>query len=185
LGNAARQTGPLAAKSAAALTTKAENLIQRSAIAPGAKVLDEVPFLESRMAMGRRNGVTIDAADLEKVTAAQQKRGVRVAVDEKGFVVSDKEPAKFRVPVSDQIEPSIFVKPDVTWYEYIHEYYHSVHYRSVGKQTFRGLSELEREQYVFDKLIGSPYWKRFSPDERAHAIKYIDSLGGNTRGVTP
>jgi len=47
------------------------------------------------------------------------------------------------------------------------------------------LKPLEVEQFVYDKLVSGPHWKKFTIEERAHAIKCIDSLGGNTRGIKP
>ena len=92
-------------------------------------------FVEASMGLGRRNGAKIEPAELAKLIEAQEKRGIRIAVDHHGHVVSEQSPAKFRVPVSNEVEPAIFVKPDVTWYEFIHEYHHSLHYRIVGKDV--------------------------------------------------
>jgi len=76
------------------------------------------------------------------------------------------------------------VRANATRYEVLHELGHVLDFRRNPTQWVRpasneGLSLLLREQAVYNRLRNSRSWYLFNFQERLHAYRYIESLGGN------
>jgi hypothetical protein len=78
------------------------------------------------------------------------------------------------------------VRANATRYEVLHELGHILDFRRNPTQWVRpasneALSLLLREQAVYNRLRNSRSWYLFNFQERLHAYRYIESLGGNPR----
>jgi hypothetical protein len=67
---------------------------------------------------------------------------------------------------------------------------HMFHHQAWGERYFmkgmdKAAANLIREQYVFDQLIEPSTWNSLTREEQEHAILYVRSLGGHTRGMVP
>lgn len=76
------------------------------------------------------------------------------------------------------------VRKNATRYEVLHELGHALDFRRNPTQWVRpasneGLSLLLREQAVYNRLRNSRSWNLFNFQERLHAYRYIESVGGN------
>ena len=78
------------------------------------------------------------------------------------------------------------VRATATRYEVLHELGHVLDFRRNPTQWVRpasneGFSLLLREQAVYNRLRNSRSWYLLNFQERLHAYRYIESLGGNPR----
>jgi hypothetical protein len=74
---------------------------------------------------------------------------------------------------------TIFLRSDRTRYELVHELRRYGHFKTIGADSYRRLTRLEQEQFVYDALRRSRHWTGFTAAEIQHAQDYIRSLGGN------
>jgi hypothetical protein len=78
------------------------------------------------------------------------------------------------------------VRPGATEFEFLHEELHTVQAEAMGRAKYFQLSELEREQAVFDAMVKHEKWANFSAEERQFAVDYLYyQHGGNVSGFTP
>jgi hypothetical protein len=61
----------------------------------------------------------------------------------------------------------------------MHELMHWEHVNEIGYTDYKKLTDLEREQEVYDRLRSPANWAMLSGEERAHARFYIKKLGGD------
>jgi hypothetical protein len=74
---------------------------------------------------------------------------------------------------------AIFLRRNATVYEVAHELRHYQQYLDIGPDAYRRLTQLQREQYVYDSLRNSHRWCQLSEEEIKHARDYIIRVGGN------
>lgn len=68
----------------------------------------------------------------------------------------------------------LFVRKGATAYEVTHEMTHAKHRAGVGKEAYEKLSKLEKETYVYDKLMDRS--GRLTSEEITHATDYINRV---------
>ncbi|HXG09279.1 MAG TPA: RHS repeat-associated core domain-containing protein [Gemmataceae bacterium] len=138
---------------------------------------------------GRRGGTVLSEARFTELQRMlRDEHNVILWIDREGRVLQEGQGALYRAYPNG---PSfMYVRPDVTEYELAHESFHMFHHQALGQRYFmtgmdRTAANLIREQYVFDQMIESSVWNSLTRAEQQHAIGYIRSLGGNTRGMIP
>jgi hypothetical protein len=65
-----------------------------------------------------------------------------------------------------------------TQYDVAHEMAHLQQWEQLGPEAYDNLTRVQKEQFVFDALSNSPQWELFTDAERAHAVWYIEWVGG-------
>ncbi len=78
------------------------------------------------------------------------------------------------------------IRRNPTQYEILHELGHILDFRRnpvfwVRPASNEALALVIREQAVYNRLRNSRSWYRLSFEERLHAYRYIENLGGNPR----
>jgi hypothetical protein len=79
------------------------------------------------------------------------------------------------------VKHQIKLKPGATEYDVLHESLHAKQANEYlrkfglkkGLEEYSKLSELQKEQFVFDEMLKSEKWKTLTPLERQHAVDYL------------
>jgi Metallopeptidase toxin 4 len=126
--------------------------------------------------IGRRGGTLVADEFLKRLEPTLLKNRVVVSKNADRMLAGRAASGIFRV--FNDGSATIFLRSDRTRYELVHELTHYRHFRSIGADSFRRLTRLEQEQFVYDALKRSRHWKDFTAAEIQHAQDYIRSLGG-------
>jgi hypothetical protein len=83
-----------------------------------------------------------------------------------------------------RFERTLNIKPDVTWYEFLHEFMHSIQNLAYGDAVyFRDIKSrggIEYYEQANFNLLRRYYWSYFSSEERADAATYLAREYGGT-----
>ncbi len=126
---------------------------------------------------GRRGGTVVPDNVLKRLDPSLLKNRVVVSKNADRMLAGRAASSIFRVFKDGSA--TIFLRSDRTRYELVHELRHYGHFRTIGADSFRRLTRLEQEQFVYDALRKSRHWREFTAAEIQHAQDYIRSLGGN------
>jgi hypothetical protein len=127
--------------------------------------------------IGRRGGTVVGDDVLKRLEPSLLKNRVVVSKNADRMLTRRAASGVFRV--FQDGSATIFLRSDRTRYELVHELRHYQHFKTIGANSFRRLTRLEQEQFVYDGLRRSRHWRRFTAAEIQHARDYIRSLGGN------
>ena len=127
--------------------------------------------------IGRRGGTVVADDVLKRLEPSLLKNRVVVSKNADRMLAGRAASGIFRV--FQDGSATIFLRSDRTRYELVHELRHYGHFRTIGADSFRRLTRLEQEQFVYDALRRSRHWRGFTAAEIQHAQDYIRSLGGN------
>jgi hypothetical protein len=139
---------------------------------------------------GRRGGTIIDDARFAELQELyRNEHNVILSRDIAGKELTGDKGALYRAYSSERGPSFMYVKPDVTEYELAHETFHMFHHTALGSDYFMPELSWEeanviREQYVYDRMIEPSTWSGLTQAEQRHAVRYIQKLGGDTRGIT-
>lgn len=95
--------------------------------------------------------------------------GVTVNVDKKGKVLRGKYEAGF-----DYSNGEIWIKKNPSLINLYHEGYHAEQWLAIGKDAYMNLSRLEREEYVFSRVMQNK--GLFDEESLNHSKEYIKGL---------
>jgi hypothetical protein len=138
-----------------------------------------------------KGGKKIDGAELrQRLDALMAKHGVDADVEiellgtnKRGYHSIEKETL---AKGGEVYHARMRVRPGATEFEFLHEELHTVQAEAMGRAKYFQLSELEREQAVFDAMVKHEKWANFSAEERQFAVDYLYyQHGGNVSGFTP
>ncbi|MDQ1232534.1 hypothetical protein QE450_000032 [Paenibacillus sp. SORGH_AS306] len=97
--------------------------------------------------------------------------GVTVNVDKRRKVLTGKYEAGF-----DYSNAEIWTKKNPSLIKLYHEGYHAEQWLAIGKDTYMNLSRLEREEYVFSRVMKNE--ELFDDNSINHSKEYINDLEG-------
>lgn len=130
----------------------------------------------------KRIGSLTDFMQRNNVTVRVAEDGVIKVDDGRTFSLGADEGARF-TPVEGTNRAELWVRPDLTVYETLHEFGHYQDWVNLGPKAYAELPRTPEwnasEQMVFDYIEGTrSIWNRLSEAEREHAIWYLYQRGG-------
>jgi hypothetical protein len=134
---------------------------------------DEPKKTEVDSIKGKLNGEVYGQKRLNTLKKYLNRRDAELTIDD------PKLPSRMRGAYNGR-DNKVYLRADATEYEVWHELSHYLHRKKIGKKEYM---KLERptgpEQYVYDQLRGNDRrWKRLTPEERDHAMWYVEASGG-------
>ncbi len=98
-----------------------------------------------------------------------RKRGINVVVDKKGKILMGNKAAGF-----DYSNGTIYIRKNPGVIDLYHEAFHAKQYLNIGQDNYLALGILEREEYVYSRLMEVK--QLFNEAELLNATKYINRL---------
>jgi RHS repeat-associated protein len=127
--------------------------------------------------MGRRGGNVVTEGALDALSFRLIRNRVNLVRNADAELKALGAGGLFRVYKDGSA--AIFLRRNATVYEVAHELRHYQQYLDIGPDAYRRLTQLQREQYVYDSLRNSHGWCQLSEEEIKHARDYIIRVGGN------
>ena len=109
---------------------------------------------------GRRGGTVVGDDVLKRLEPSLPKRRAVIAKNADRMLSGKAASGIFRV--FQDGSATIFLRSDRTRYELVHELRHYEHFRKVGPDSFRRLTRVEQEQFVYNARRRSLHWRRFT-----------------------
>lgn len=134
------------------------------------KVIHET--LDSRKVQILKNSIGENLASRKEIRQFKKtwgQVGVTVNVDKKGKVLRGKYEAGF-----DYSNGEIWIKKNPSLINLYHEGYHAEQWLAIGKDAYMNLSRLEREEYVFSRVMKNE--ELFDDNSINHSKEYINDL---------
>jgi len=141
--------------------------------------------VSSNIARGRNLGQVLESADLLKIENYLTKAGVKLQMVPSsgehvivGYFNKSGRPTVINensagVFITDGKKMTMVLRENGTLMVFIHELMHLRHCQSLGKKKYYLLSTVEREKYVFDKLV--QHSKFLTRGELKEALEYVRS----------
>jgi hypothetical protein len=131
------------------------------------------PKTETDSIKGKLNGEIYGQKRLNSLEKYLNRRGAELRIDD------PKLPSRMRGAYNGR-DNVMYLRSDATEYEVWHELSHYLHCKKIGKKEYMRLKRpTGPEQYVYDQLRGSDRrWKLLTPNERDHAMWYVEASGG-------
>ncbi|MDH6373847.1 hypothetical protein M2444_005690 [Paenibacillus sp. PastF-3] len=111
----------------------------------------------------------ISIRDLKLFTKDMNGKSIKVVIDEKGKILPD-----FAAGGFDPRTGQIVLKKDPTYLSAMHESYHAKQWIEIGKEKYLKLSTLEREEYVYNKIMKNK--DLYTSEEILFSQRYIYKL---------
>ena len=160
----------------------------RAAFSEGRKLANRIAASEAGQKIAQSGSNTLDnrlvdnsffdngervatTREIRRYKRQMQSMGINVVVDLKGKVLNGNRAAGF-----DYATGTIYIKKKAGVIDLYHEGFHAEQYLNIGKKNYINLERLEREEYVYSRIMDNS--SLFNEVELAGATNYIARLRG-------
>ena len=160
----------------------------RAAFSEGRKLANRIAASEAGQKIAQSGSNTLDnrlvdnsffdngervatTREIRRYKRQMQSMGINVVVDLKGKVLNGNRAAGF-----DYATGTIYIKKKAGVIDLYHEGFHAEQYLNIGKKKYINLERLEREEYVYSRIMDNS--SLFNEVELAGATNYIARLRG-------